>query len=214
MASEEKKAYQRRYYQEHKAEINAKNRRYYQRNKEKVISSVHKYRQENKTEINEKKRKLYQENKEEIKEKVHVYYQEHKDEIIKQKMEYEAKNKDRILERRRARKAAKKAQKLAEMAEMGITVDYRYTKEKHPFCSESVSQIEGYTEMMANPTKRYVIHHRRETHTVEGLPLGYNCHLSASMLKTQGLYYKRPASELIWMSSSEHGRLHQTKNNL
>lgn len=173
------------------------------------------YSQEHK----EERRKYCEANEEKIKEYkseyMKRYYQEHKAE----RKRYAQTNKERIAEYQkiyskeyRTKKAEeKRREKEAECARLGIEIDHRYKKLKHPFCSEPISNVEGFDEMMANPTVRYVIHHRRETHTLEGLPLGYNCYISASMLKTQGLYYKRPASELVFMATDEHTKLHQTK---
>lgn len=75
------------------------------------------------------------------------------------------------------------------------------------FCREPISEIEGYDGMI-NSNDNYVLHHRLETHDRWGnkrdepVPMW--------VLKRLGLYYYRPASELIFITNSEHWKLHQT----
>lgn len=63
------------------------------------------------------------------------------------------------------------------------------------FCCEDISKIEGYNEAV-NSEKRYCCHHKK----------GLN--ISREELIQKGLYYNRPASELIFLSISEHIILH------
>ena len=68
------------------------------------------------------------------------------------------------------------------------------------FCCEDLSLIENYDKAIADTTQMWDCHHRGEV-----LPCG---RFSQDDLKKFGLYYKRPASELIFLTHSEHRRLH------
>lgn len=67
------------------------------------------------------------------------------------------------------------------------------------YCCEDISLIEGYAEAV-NSSEKYDCHHRREI--ADGKVL------SVKELITQGLYYNRPAEELVFLKHSEHIRLH------
>lgn len=73
---------------------------------------------------------------------------------------------------------------------------------KSPYCSEHCSSIENYEQAKADPTNTWVIHHRLEI-----APDG-TAQYSVEELKRKGLYYNRPATELIFLTKSAHGRLH------
>ena len=66
------------------------------------------------------------------------------------------------------------------------------------FCNEDISLIENYEKAINDGTQTWECHHRKETD--EGL--------SAKKLIELGLYYGRPASEFIFLTKSEHMRLH------
>ena len=68
------------------------------------------------------------------------------------------------------------------------------------YCCEDPSLIENYDKAISDTTQIWEIHHRGEV-----LPCG---RFSRDDLKKFGLYYNRPASELIFLTSSEHQRLH------
>ena len=68
------------------------------------------------------------------------------------------------------------------------------------FCCEDISLIENYDKAIADTTQTWDCHHRGEI-----LPCG---RFSRADLKKFGLYYKRPASELIFLTKAEHTRLH------
>jgi len=65
------------------------------------------------------------------------------------------------------------------------------------FCCEDISLIENYEKAISDKTQTWDLHHRKEEE-------GY----SRKELKYLGLYYKRPASELIFLTKSEHNRIH------
>ena len=68
------------------------------------------------------------------------------------------------------------------------------------FCCEDISLIENYDKAIADTTQTWDCHHRGEI-----LPCG---RFSVSDLKKFELYFNRPASELIFLTRSEHRRLH------
>lgn len=67
------------------------------------------------------------------------------------------------------------------------------------FCCEDVSKIENYEKALAS-AELWDVHHRGEI-----IPCG---RFSRSDLKNYGLYYGRPASELVFLSHAEHMSLH------
>ena len=73
-----------------------------------------------------------------------------------------------------------------------------YTAKK--YCSEDISIIENYELAVNDTTQTWDCHHRGEV-----LPCG---RFSPNDLKKFGLYYKRPAAELIFLTPVEHNRLH------
>ena len=75
----------------------------------------------------------------------------------------------------------------------------------YKFCSEPLDKIEHYEEALAEGFKCWCIHHRLEIQ-----PDGTR--VSMQELKSKGLYYSRPARELIFMRFGEHSALHSTGN--
>ena len=71
----------------------------------------------------------------------------------------------------------------------------------YKFCSEPLDKIEHYEEALAEDFAGWCIHHRREIK-----PDGTR--VSMQELKDNGLYYGRPASELVFMKVGEHTTLH------
>ena len=71
------------------------------------------------------------------------------------------------------------------------------------YCSEDVALIENYREAISDQTRTWDIHHRRECDS-EGRTL-----FTHKQLKEMGLYFKRPASELIFVTKSMHKKLHR-----
>jgi hypothetical protein len=66
------------------------------------------------------------------------------------------------------------------------------------YCNGDISQIENFEQAINDTTQVWHCHHRLET----------NLNLSAQELIDRDLYYNRPASELIFLTKSEHSRLH------
>ena len=75
-------------------------------------------------------------------------------------------------------------------------------KAKH-YCSEDISLIENYQQAIADKEKMWEIHHRRECDS-EGRTL-----FTKKQLIDLGLYFNRPASELVFVTRSMHWKLHR-----
>ena len=71
------------------------------------------------------------------------------------------------------------------------------------YCSEDIALIENYHQAIADEKKMWDIHHRRECDE-NGRTL-----FTKKQLKEMGLYFKRPASELIFVTRSMHKKLHR-----
>ena len=64
------------------------------------------------------------------------------------------------------------------------------------YCKDDISLIENYDKAIADDTQTWDCHHRRETI------------YSRSGLIEIGEYYNRPACELIFLTHSDHSKLH------
>ena len=73
-------------------------------------------------------------------------------------------------------------------------------------CCEDLSNVEGYDIAVADKERVYHLHHRNE------LDKDGNFQYYAEDLIRMGLYWNRPASELIFLTREEHTRIH--KNHL
>ena len=71
------------------------------------------------------------------------------------------------------------------------------------YCSEDVSLIENYHQAIADKEKMWDIHHRRECDE-NGKTL-----FTGKQLIDMNLYYKRQASELIFLTRSMHKKIHR-----
>ena len=65
------------------------------------------------------------------------------------------------------------------------------------FCCEDISLIENYNEA-ANSSEKWQCHHKLEI----------TLHKTSKELIEIGLYYNRPASELIFLTEKEHKSIH------
>lgn len=68
------------------------------------------------------------------------------------------------------------------------------------YCCEPLDQIENYLVAVNDKERMWHCHHRLET---EGAKL------SMRLLVKRGLYYKRPAAELIFLTPEDHQRVHK-----
>lgn len=69
----------------------------------------------------------------------------------------------------------------------------------YAYCCEDISKIENYDIAVNDSTQRYVCHHKK----------GIELKLTKEELQDAGLYFNRPADELIFLTVSEHAKLHQ-----
>lgn len=69
-------------------------------------------------------------------------------------------------------------------------------------------QIENYDKAIVDTTQMWDCHHRLETHFSDGTPRPNNAHLSKTELIALGMYWDRPAEELIFLTKSDHYKLH------
>ena len=66
------------------------------------------------------------------------------------------------------------------------------------FCSEDIKLIENYEAAISDETQTWDCHHRREIDENK----------SRQQLKDEGLYFNRPANELIFLTKFDHRSLH------
>ena len=77
-------------------------------------------------------------------------------------------------------------------------------KQVKRYCSEPLEHIENYDMAMADTEHQWDCHHRGEV-----LPCGV---FSVQGLKSFGIYWHRPASELVFLRHDEHTKLHNKGN--
>jgi hypothetical protein len=78
------------------------------------------------------------------------------------------------------------------------------------YCCKDLSKIENYEKAKADDFKGWECHHRLETHNSDGERRLVD--ITVEELKALGMYYNRPASELIFLTRSEHRSLHKGPN--
>lgn len=74
---------------------------------------------------------------------------------------------------------------------------------------EQIEQIENYGLAKESNFNGWHIHHRLETHNSDGEKRLVN--LSREELIALDMYYNRPANELVFLTKSEHAKLHKMK---
>lgn len=72
---------------------------------------------------------------------------------------------------------------------------------------DNIENIENYEKALEDNFKGWHCHHRLETHNSDGERRLVD--ISKKELKALGMYYDRPSEELIFLTASEHIRLHQ-----
>lgn len=120
-----------------------------------------------------------------------AYHEAHKNELNAKSKTYHESHKDEF-------NAYKKA----------YSESHRESRLRKYFCI-NIEQVENYELAKADNFKGWTIHHRLETHNSDGERRLVD--LSKKELISLSTYYHRPASELIFMKSSEHCKLHHTK---
>lgn len=73
------------------------------------------------------------------------------------------------------------------------------------YCKD-YTKIENYNKALADKFVGWQLHHRLETHNIDGERRPVD--LSAEELKALNMYYNRPPEELILMKRKEHRQLH------
>lgn len=73
------------------------------------------------------------------------------------------------------------------------------------YCCEDITLIENYDKAIADETQVWDCHHRDE---IRVLPSGMVALRSQKELQENGRYFGCPANELIFLTPSEHSRLH------
>ena len=77
------------------------------------------------------------------------------------------------------------------------------SKSLRRYCSEDISRIENYDKAVNDKEHMWECHHRAEI-----LPCG---RYSQEELKKVGMFWHRPASELIFLRHDEHKKLHNNR---
>ena len=85
--------------------------------------------------------------------------------------------------------------------------DRKYNKMFAYCIPEQIEQIENYQFAKKDNFDGWHIHHRLETHNSDGEKRLVN--LSREELIALDMYYNRPANELIFLTASEHMKLHR-----
>lgn len=80
---------------------------------------------------------------------------------------------------------------------------------KHKFkrCCKDYKNIENYEKAKKDNFVGWCCHHRLETHNSDGEKRLVD--ITVEELIALGMYYNRPASELIFMTRADHASLHQ-----
>lgn len=74
------------------------------------------------------------------------------------------------------------------------------------YCCEDISKIENYNKAITDKIQIWHCHHKLETYNSDGERRLVD--LSREELIALGVYYNRPANELIFLTKSEHHSLH------
>ena len=74
------------------------------------------------------------------------------------------------------------------------------------YCKD-YENIENYEKALADNFKGWCVHHRLETHNSDGERRLVD--ITAAELQALGMYWYMPASELIFLTKSEHSSLHK-----
>ena len=84
-------------------------------------------------------------------------------------------------------------------------------KHKFKYYCKDYENIENYQKAAADNFVGWEVHHRLETHNSDGERRLVD--ISQKELKALGMYWHRPSSELIFLTRSEHRRLHMKGEN-
>lgn len=87
------------------------------------------------------------------------------------------------------------------------------TKGIMSFCKD-YTKIENYELAVKDNTQCWILHHRLETHFLDGTKRSVDDQLSVADLKALDMYYYRPPEELIFLKRSDHAALHMKGNKI
>ena len=76
------------------------------------------------------------------------------------------------------------------------------------FCKD-FTKIENYEEATRDTTQIWECHHRLETHFSDGTQRPLHCQIRMRELVALEMYFDRPPEELIFLTKTEHNRLHR-----
>lgn len=85
---------------------------------------------------------------------------------------------------------------------------WKERREHQMYCCESLENVENYEKAKADNFEGWHLHHRLETHTSDGKKRLVD--ISMKELKALGMYWHRPANELLFIKATEHIKLHNT----
>src|SRR5574344_1590351 len=146
------------------------------------------------------KKAYYEANKAKFK----AYRQSHKEELKEYSKAYYLTHKKEAKEYRQVHKEHHQAYYQA------YHETYKERRLRKYFCM-NLEEVENYEEAKKDNFIKWDIHHRLETNTLDGIRRSVN--ITSKELRKLGMYYNRPASELIFMKHSEHISLHNKKRN-
>lgn len=89
---------------------------------------------------------------------------------------------------------------------MKILGDNKMNKSYYERYCDNIEKVENYEKAKADNFVGWNCHHRLETHNSDGERRLVD--LTSTELKALDMYYNRPVSELIFLTSAEHRRLH------
>lgn len=75
------------------------------------------------------------------------------------------------------------------------------------YCCGDISKIENYDKALADTENMWYCHHRLETHSRNGERL--NADISKIKLIEEKMYFNRPCEELIFVTKSDHVKMHK-----
>ena len=79
-------------------------------------------------------------------------------------------------------------------------------KHKYEVYCKNYQDIENYEKALADNFKNWEVHHRLETHNSDGERRLVD--ITRDEVLALGMYWHRPAEELIFLTTSEHNTLH------
>ena len=179
---------------------------------------IEKYGEEEYRKYIEEKKQYYQQHREEIKQ----HYQQHREEKKQYQKQYREQHKEEIKQYQKQYKRQYREQHIEEYREemkqyyQQHREEYREKMKQYgrksramfAYCiPEQIEQIENYKLAKAYNFNGWHIHHRLETHNSDGEKRLVN--LSREELIALDMYYNRPANELVFLTASEHMKLHR-----